>query len=289
MSKRYSPVQKRVNRQKPCSSFSFYCEKNTLLHRLDTRLKLCVLLVFSIAIFLLQSWLGMLIFSALMFYAVILAQMPCSLILRSMKPLTILLVMLLVSRAFSFHAPLSLVYFLSLVGITLQASWADFGVSISGFLFSLFFLMRMVNLVTASLLLCYTSSHSQLIEAIQSMLYVLRPLKLPLDDIVNLLVMTLRFIPTCFMEFDRVLMAQKARGATFDSGSLFSKMRAWKSVFIPLMLKIFKRSEDMARTMESRCYTGEGRTVLSVHKLKCLELVLCCLICVAFLLIGWYA
>lgn len=269
--------------------FSFYHEASTPVHRFDTRLKLVLLFLFSCSIFFVQTWFGILIFSAVLLVLILLAGMPVSLITRSMKPLAVILSFMIISRSLSFDAPLSFGQIFAFGGSLPDGFLQRFGIDVSGFLSGLFFLIRIANLVAASLLLCYTSSHNQLIEALQAILYLFRPCKLPLDDIVNLLVMTLRFIPSCFIELDRVLMAQRARGAHFDTGGLLSRMHAWKSVFIPLMIKIFKRSDEAARTMDSRCYTAEGRTVLSARKLSYYERMICLVLSLSFLLIGWYA
>lgn len=249
-----------------------YTPLPTFVHRTDARIKLFVLLAFSICVFTLDTWEGISVFALMIAFFVNAAEMPSKAVVRGVKPTLVILVFMLLANGLSLHAVYPLV--------------GTFGIDPNGMLLGLFFVIRIVLLVAATLIVTFTTSHAQLTEALTWLLGFLRPLKVPVDDLVTMLSIALRFIPTTMEEFDRIAMAQRARGAKFDQGNPLVRLKAWIPVFIPLFVSLFKRSVDLANAMDSRCYRGKGRTVMSIRPIPRKELVLGAGLLVMIVVIG---
>jgi energy-coupling factor transport system permease protein len=136
------------------------------------------------------------------------------------------------------------------------------GISMAGILRGLFFMLRLLTLVLATSLLTLTTSPVSMTDAITSILSPLRTFRVPVDDIALVFSIALRFIPTIADEADKIVIAQTARGARFTSGNALARIKAWVPVLIPLLVQLFRRADHLALAMESRCYTGQGRTRL---------------------------
>ncbi|MCL2632591.1 MAG: energy-coupling factor transporter transmembrane protein EcfT, partial [Coriobacteriia bacterium] len=196
--------------------------------------------------------------------------------LRMLVPLVAILAFTLVANAFGSDIvsirppdllpwielhPESMVYFFSpLIG--------GFGFRLYGLLRGLFLVLRIVLMVMATSLLTYTSQMVALSEAFVSMLRPLAVFKVPIEDIAMVFSITLRFIMLTASETERMMVAQQARGAVFDQGGPIKRGQAWIPVLIPLFVKLFRRADNLAAAMETRCYRGHGRTHLRTNKLK---------------------
>lgn len=235
-----------------------YFPGNSLLHRLDPRAKLILSLVYIVALFLCNGPIPFAIMAGLLAVAVILSKIPFSLILKSLRPILILLVITTVFNLFYMQE-----------GTVLLQVWilriTDYG------LYNAFFLiLRIVLLIMGTfVMLTYTTSPIMLTDAIESLLSPLKKVHVPVHELSMMMSIALRFIPTLIEETGKILSAQKSRGANFDSGSLFSRARALVPVLVPLFVSAFRRAEELAIAMESRCYRGGcGRTRLRVLKFK---------------------
>ena len=150
------------------------------------------------------------------------------------------------------------------------SSTGRFGLSFAGFLRGCFFAVRVLLLVFASLLVSFTSTSTELVDALRSVLSPLGKLRVPIDDIAMVFSVALRFIPVTAEEFERVHAAQWSRGAAFECGTLTQRLRAWQVVFIPLFVGLFRRADSLAKAMDARCYGAPGvrRTSLSARPFR---------------------
>ncbi len=222
------------------------------IHSLDTRVKLAFVAVMSLSIFFLDSYIGLGLFLLITLVILVASKLNWKSSIRALKPLSIILLIMFLANALSIHADLVLI--------------GNFGLSSEGALRGVFYVLRIVMLVLMSLVLTSTSTVQELSQALNWYLSGLRRFNAPVDDIITTISIAIRFIPLTFAEFNRVVYAQKSRGLDFDSGSIFTKIKAYLPVFIPMFVGLFKRSYDLADAMDSRCYRGEGRTILHAEE-----------------------
>lgn len=237
-----------------------YQSQHSIVHSLDARIKIAFILVFSISIFFLQSFIGLAIFLCISVLSLVAARIPIKQSLVSLRPLSFILLFMFFANALGMNADIPLIN--------------TFGFSYEGIWNGAFYALRIMMLVFMSLVLTATSTVNELSEALNWYLSFLRPFKVPVDDLITTISIAIRFIPLTFAEFNRVVYAQKSRGLDFESGSIIRRIKAYLPVFIPMFVGLFKRSYDLADAMDSRCYRGEGRTVLRQRKLGMLEICL---------------
>lgn len=223
---------------------------NSLLHRLDPRMKLTLTLAFIVLVFLPQNWWGIAAMVAFLAAIIALSRLPATMILKSMKPVLVLVL---------FTAVLN-VFYVQGQGDPL-VDWWIFRIYTEGFVTAAFIAIRIMCLVVGSSLLTYTTTPTALTDAIEYLLNPLKVVKLNVHELAMMMTIALRFIPTLIEELDKIMSAQKARGADMESGSLVQRVRALVPVLIPLFVSSFRRAYDLATAMECRCYQGgEGRT-----------------------------
>lgn len=226
-----------------------YYPVDSPLHRLDPRVKLILTIAYIVALFLPKTWVGLGIAVALLVAAYLLARIPLKLIVKSVKPILILVVI---------TALLNLFYN---TGGTVLWKWWIFTVTDKGITTAAFIVIRIVCLIVGSSLLTYTTSPTALTDAMERLLSPLKVLKLNVHELAMMMTIALRFIPTLIEETDKIMAAQKARGADMESGGLLKRIRALLPVLIPLFVSSFRRAYELALAMECRCYHGgEGRT-----------------------------
>jgi energy-coupling factor transport system permease protein len=131
-----------------------------------------------------------------------------------------------------------------------------------------FFVVRIVLLVVGTSVLTLTTSPVALTDALSSIMAPLRAVRVPVDDAAMMFAIALRFVPTTAEEAEKIIVAQTARGAVFDEGGPITRARAWVPVLVPLFVNLFRRADDLAVAMESRCYTGSGRTRLRELRMR---------------------
>ena len=224
---------------------------NSILHRLDARMKLILTVVYIVTIFLAKN---VLCYAALLLSAVLLvlfSRLSLRVVLRSIKPIIVILL---------FTAAIS-IFFTKGEGEPLFALWR-IAIYREGILRAVFMALRVIILVLGtSVLLTYTTSPIVLTNAFESLLSPLKKIRVPVHDFAMILTIALRFIPTLVEETDKIIGAQKSRGAAFDSGNLLQRARALVPVIIPLLVSSFNRADELATAMECRCYRGDvGRT-----------------------------
>ena len=226
-----------------------YFPGKSLLHRLDPRMKLVLTLLFIVLVFLPQNWWGILPVVAFMALILGLSRLPIRLMWRSIKPVLFLV---------AFTAALNVLYVHE--GTTLF-QWQFIHITTGGLSNAAFIAVRIVCLIMGSSLLTYTTTPTALTDAIERLLSPLKWIKVNPHELAMMMTIALRFIPTLMEETDKIMAAQKARGADMESGGLLSRVRALVPVLIPLFVSSFRRAYDLAMAMECRCYRGgEGRT-----------------------------
>ena len=229
---------------------------NSVIHRLDPRMKLVLTFIYIIAIFLCKNFLAMGTMLLFLLISVLLSKISLKLIAKSIKPVFIIVLITSV---------LQIVY--NNKGILL----AEFGrlhISTGGIFTALFTTLRIVALVVASSLLTYTTSPTLLTDAIERLFSPLKIVKINVHSIAMMMTIALRFIPTLIDEVDKIMSAQKSRGADLESGNIVQRGKALVPIFVPLFINSFTRAYELAFAMECRCYKGgEGRTRLKEMKL----------------------
>lgn len=252
-------------------TFGQYYPKNSFVHKMDARIKLLLCLVFMVCIFFVQSYVGFALVTLFLLTTIICAQVPLRSILKSVKGVIVLLI---------FTALLNI--FFTKNGNVLF-SWWIFTITDQGLIYASKMLLRLIYLVIGSSILTLTTTPVDLTHAIEHLLSPLKVIKFPVHDIALIMSLTLSFIPSLIEETDRIIRAQKARGADFDTGNLFQRAKAFVPILIPLLVGGFRRAEELANAMNSRCYEGAtNRTQMRVMKLSWRDLVATLLTIITF-------
>ncbi len=229
-----------------------YFAGNSVLHNADPRAKLLFALLYIVMLFFVQNAAGFAFVTLFTAGLVLLSGVPLSVVLRSVRPLAFIIL---------FTAALNIFW---TTGDTLLISWGFIHIYLEGILFALFMALRILLLVVGmSVSLTYTTTPLALTDGIEQLLAPLKKIHVPVHDFAMMMTIAMRFIPTLIEETDKIMDAQKARGADFESGGLVAKAKALIPILIPLFVSAFKRADDLAIAMECRCYRGgEGRTKL---------------------------
>lgn len=225
-----------------------YFPARSIMHRADPRLKICLIIFSIILIFSAGNFFSLALAVGYVLLGIALSRTPFKLYLKSLKPVLFIIV---------FTAVLNIFYG---TGEPLW-QWGLIKITRNGLLNSLFVSIRIVALILASSVLTFTTSPTQLTDAIERLLKPLALLKVPVHEFAMMMTIALRFVPLLLEETDKIMSAQKARGADMESGGLIQRIKALTPVLIPLFVSAFRRAFDLATAMESRCYHGgEGRT-----------------------------
>ncbi len=252
-----------------------YFPGNSVIHKIDARMKIVLLILLIVNIFLASTPVAYLFAAILVFAAVILSKIPFSMILKSLKP--ILYVVLLTT----------IINLLFTTGDVVFQFWI-IKISRQGITRSAEMIIRIFLLVVATSLLTYTTSPMMLTDALERLLSPLKKIKLPVHEFAMMMTIALRFIPTLIEEVDKITAAQKARGADFESGNLFSRVKALIPILIPLFVSAFSRADELAVAMECRCYKGdEGRTRLKEYHLAARDYMSFAIMLLGLALIIW--
>lgn len=233
-----------------------YFPGNSAVHRLDARFKIVITMIFIVMLFSADTIWSMTVGIVFMLMTYILTKLSPSLMLRSLKPVIPVLVITAVLNMFFFEG--EEIFRFAFISIT------DEGVKNA-----VFMLLRVISLIVGSSVLTYTTSPIELTNAIEKLLSPLKKLKFPVHELAMMMTIALRFIPTLIEETEKIISAQKARGADFENGSLKERAGAVVPVLVPLFISSFRRAEELALAMECRCYRGgEGRTRMKQLKVK---------------------
>ena len=225
-----------------------YFPGNSPIHCLDPRAKLVAMICYIVALFLGEWFVTYAILLAVLAAVVAASTVKPRALLRGLKPVLFILV---------FTAVLNIFY---TPGEPLVSFWI-FTITKEGVLHAFFMVVRIVMLITCTFLLTYTTSPLALTDALESLMGPLKKIHVPVHELSMVMSIALRFIPTLIEETDKIMSAQRARGADFDSGNLIQRAKALIPLLVPLFISAFRRADELATAMECRCYHGgEGRT-----------------------------
>ena len=227
-----------------------YFPGDSVLHRLDPRTKLIWTVIYIVGLFSAKYFVSYAVVGVVLFACVAVSKVGLRAMVRGIKPVFIVLVITALLNLF--YTP----------GEPIFTIW-KFSVSREGVLAAVFMLFRILLLIMGTFLLTYTTSPILLTDGLESLLGPLKRLRIPVHELSMMMSIALRFIPTLIEETDKIMSAQKARGADFESGGLFQRARALLPILVPLFVSAFRRADELAIAMECRCYHGgKGRTRL---------------------------
>ncbi|MBO5767702.1 MAG: energy-coupling factor transporter transmembrane protein EcfT [Clostridia bacterium] len=238
-------------------TFGQYYPGNSLLHRTDPRIKMLILIEYLVLVLVAKSELAALISLAFTAFLIAVSGVRLRVLIKSVKPLIFVL---------AFTAIINL-FFTVGEGEPL-IEWGFITVYSSGVRNAVMMLLRLLSLVLGtSVLISFTTSPLELTDAIEALLSPLKKIKVPVHEFAMMMSIALRFIPTLIEETNKIISAQKARCADFESGKLLERIKALIPILIPLFVSAVRRAEELADAMECRCYNGgEGRTKLKAMK-----------------------
>ena len=239
-----------------------YFPGNSVIHRLDQRVKILLVFAYIVAVFLCKNFYSLGLMILLLTVIILLSGISLRLIYKSIKP--IFIIVLITSL-------LQLIY--NKNGDVLFEYW-KIRITTGGVFTAIFTTVRIAALVAASSMLTYTTSPTMLTDAIERLFSPLKVFKINVHSIAMMMTIALRFIPTLIDEVDKIMAAQKSRGADLESGNIVDRGKALVPIFIPLFINSFRRAYELAFAMECRCYQGgEGRTRLKVMKVHARDFV----------------
>ena len=239
-------------------SFGQYYPTDSFAHKLDPRLKLVFLIVYIVAIFLCTSFWGLGVCAAALLICTLASRIPVGKMLQSVKGVLFLLI---------FTAVLNIFFYSPKEGETALWGWKFIQIYAGGLTGAGFLIARLFLLVMGSSLLTLTTTPVALTDGIESLLSPLKWIKVPVHDIALIMSIALRFIPILTDETSRIMNAQKARGADFETGGLIKRVKAIVPILIPLLISAFRRADELGDAMDARCYAG-SKTRTKYKKLR---------------------
>ena len=227
-----------------------YFPGDSILHKLDPRMKIILTLFYIVLIFLAKSLVSYMLLIAFVVFLLCISKLPIKPVLKGIKPVLFVI---------TFTAIINIFW---TKGDNLLVDLGFIKIYFEGILFAIYMLIRIVTLITGtSILLTYTTSPIDITDGIEQLLSPLKKINLPIHEFSMMMSIALRFIPTLIEETDKIMNAQKARGADFSSSKLLERAKSLIPVLIPLFVSSIRRADDLATAMECRCYRGgNGRT-----------------------------
>ena len=232
-----------------------YFPGNTLAHRLDPRTKLLLVILYIVALFCAKAYVSYGVMILWLAVSVGISRVRVSALVKGMKPVWFILLFTAVLNIFYTNGtPIARIWFLT--------------VTAEGLRTAVYMLLRIALLIMGTFLLTYTTSPIRLTDGLESLMAPLKKLHAPVHELAMMMSIALRFIPTLIEETDKIMSAQKARGADFESGNLLQRAKALVPILVPLFISAFRRADELATAMECRCYHGgEGRTRLHILRM----------------------
>lgn len=221
-----------------------YYPANSKLHRLDPRVKIMCTLIYLVSLFLLNNIVGYLVATIFLAGIIYVSKVPFKFIVKGLKPIIMLLMITVVFNLF-----------LTKTGTILWSFWI-LTITDEGIRTAFFMAIRLIYLILGSSLMTFTTTPNALTDGIEKLLWPFRKIKLPVHEIAMMMSIALRFIPILLEETDKIMKAQIARGADFESGNLIKKVKSLVPLLVPLFISAFRRANDLAMAMEARCYRG---------------------------------
>lgn len=255
-------------------AFGQYYPANSVVHKLDARVKLLLTLLFVIAIFFVKSYFGFMLTIATLAVIIVCAKLPMMSVLKSVRGILFIVLFTAILNLFLIKEGEVLVH------------WEIFTITKNGVHTTIKMVLRLVLLISGASLLSLTTTPVQLADGLESLMSPLKLIKVPVRDIAMIMSIALRFIPTLFDETNKIISAQKARGASFDTGNIFARVKAMLPVLIPLIVNSFRRADELAFAMDARCYNATpNRTKMKKAKIGVGDVFAALFICAYFVVI----
>ena len=218
------------------SKFAFgqYYPTDSLIHKMDPRCKILLTIAYMVAIFLVKSYLGYLLIATLLFTTVAISKVPLKVVVKSVRAVIFLLIFTLLINLLFYKQGKIIV------------SWWKITITWQGVDYAVKMLFRLTMLVMGASMLTFTTTATELTDGIEALLYPLKFIKVPVHDIAIIMSIALRFIPTLVEETQKIMNAQKARGAELDTGNFFKRVKAMLPILIPLFVSAFRRADELA-------------------------------------------
>ncbi|EDM99819.1 cobalt transport protein [Pseudoflavonifractor capillosus ATCC 29799] len=233
-----------------------YFPGNSILHRLDPRTKILLTAMYIVALFLAKQLVGYGIMMVVLASAIAVSKVKLKTIFRGLKP--IMIIIIITAFLNLFWTPGQTIWKWGFLNLTVEGIWS-----------AIFMVLRISMLILCTFLLTYTTSPILLTDGLENLMGPLKKIHVPVHELSMMMSIALRFIPTLIEETDKIMSAQKARGADFDTGGLMDKAKALIPLLVPLFISAFRRADELAIAMECRCYHGgEGRTRLRQLKYR---------------------
>ena len=245
-----------------------YYPGNSVIHRLDPRIKIMATLLYIVALFVVKDFTGFIVAVVLLEAVIILSKVPRRYIWRGLKPVLIIIAFTLIVNIFMIRG---------------EVLW-QFGVlhiTREGLRMAAFVGIRLVLLIIGSTMLTLTTRPIGLTDGIEALLSPFKKIGLPAHELAMMMTIALRFIPTLLEETDKIIKAQQARGADFESGNILRRAKALVPILVPLFISAFRIAQDLAMAMEARCYGGDvKRTRMNAMKFATRDLIASIIFCV---------
>lgn len=238
-----------------------YYPGDSPVHRLDPRVKIITTIAYIAALFIADSFIGLATAAAVIFLVTAVSRVPLSFIMRGLKPIFFIIIFTFVINMFM------------LPGEPLVRIW-KLTITDAGLRTAVFMAVRLVLLIIGSSLLTLTTKPMSLTDGIESLLKPLKVIKVPAHELAMMMTIALRFIPTLLEETDKIMKAQQARGADFESGNIFHRAKSLIPILVPLFISAFRIAQELAMAMEARCYHGgDNRTRMNAMKMRAWDFV----------------
>ena len=238
-------------------TFGQYYPVSSPVHKMDPRVKILLSILFIVAVFFVRTYSGYGVLLILLLLSIVVARVKITAVLKSIKALIFLIVI---------TALLNLLF--TKTG-NLVWEWWIISITDDGIRLTVMMALRLLFLVMGTSVLTLTTTPIELTDGIESLLTPLKLIRFPVHDLAIIMSIALRFVPTLMEETDKIIMAQKSRGADFESGNIFKRIRALVPVIIPLFVSAFKRAEELSYAMDARCYNASKKRTryrkMSIH------------------------
>ncbi|MGI5849034.1 MAG: energy-coupling factor transporter transmembrane component T family protein [Christensenellales bacterium] len=239
-----------------------YFPGDSIIHRLDARMKLVLVVAVIVLVFMVDTVIGNVVVFTLLVLTILLSRVNIKFVLRGLKPLWFIILLTFVLNTFFYSGGEELF------------SWWIFRVSREGFLSAIRLGVRLIFLIMATTMLTLTTSPIALTDGLERLMKPLKAIRFPVHELAMMMTIAMRFIPTLLEETDKIMKAQTARGAEFDSGNLMKRATGMVPLLVPLFVSAFRRADELAFAMESRCYHGgKGRTRMKILHLHYRDIV----------------
>lgn len=234
-----------------------YVPGESFVHKLDPRVKIILSIIFVIGLFLIKDMRGYIFIIGFILFVIVVSKLKLVYIYKGLKPIIILLVITGLLNIFMFP------------GKNVMITWKFITIYWEGFFTAIFMVLRLVFLIVGTSILTLTTSPIELTDGIEKLLNPFRKIGIPAHEIAMMMTIALRFIPTLIDETDKIMKAQMARGADFETGNLIKRAKNLIPLLVPLFISSFRRADELAMAMESRCYRGGvGRTRMKKLKMS---------------------